>query len=84
MEKECLSIDEIKQLQGNYNKLVEQNKSFQMELKEKKQELDELSAGVLMIAEIIGLDVPKGTTTNDIISEIAAALDESGEHQEEV
>lgn len=84
MEKECLSIEEIKQLQGNYNKLVEQNKSFQAELREKKQELDELSAGVLMIAEIIGLDVPKGTTANDIISEIAAALDKSGEHQEEV
>lgn len=84
MEKECLNIEEIKQLQGNYNKLVEQNKSFQTELREKKQELDELSAGVLMIAEVIGLDVPKGTTANDIISEIAAALDESGEHQEEV
>lgn len=82
MEKECLSIEEIKQLQGNYNKLVEQNKSFQAELREKKQELDELSAGVLMIAEIIGLDVPKETTANDIISEIAAALDESDEQEE--
>lgn len=82
MEKECLSIEEIKQLQGNYNKLVEQNKSFQAELREKKQELDELSAGVLMIAEIIGLDVPKGTTANDIISEIAAALDENDEQEE--
>lgn len=82
MEKECLSIEEIKQLQGNYNKLVEQNKSFQAELRAKKQELDELSAGVLMIAEIIGLDVPKGTTANDIISEIAAALDESDEQEE--
>lgn len=82
MEKECLNIEEIKQLQGNYNKLVEQNKSFQAELREKKQELDELSAGVLMIAEIIGLDVPKGTTANDIISEIAAALDENDEQEE--
>ena len=82
MEKECLSIEKIKQLQGNYNKLVEQNKSFQAELREKKQELDELSAGVLMIAEIIGLDIPKGTTANDIISEIAAALDENDEQEE--
>ena len=77
-----MSIEEIKQLQGNYNKLVEQNKSFQAELRKKKQELDELSAGVLMIAEIIGLDVPKGTTANDIISEIAAALDENDEQEE--
>lgn len=76
MEQKAMSIAEINQLQGCYEKVVEQNKDLQRDLNAKKQELNELSAGVLMIAEILGLEVPHKATANDMISQIAANLEE--------
>lgn len=76
-EQKPLSIDELNRLQGSYNEVVKQNKNLQTNLNSLRQKLDELSAGVLMIAEILNLDIEKDAKTRDIISEIAAFLEEN-------
>lgn len=76
-EQKPLSIDELNRLQGSYNEVVKQNKNLQTNLNSLRQKFDELSAGVLMIAEILNLDIEKDAKTRDIISEIAAFLDEN-------
>ncbi|MCM1296121.1 MAG: hypothetical protein NC311_11320 [Muribaculaceae bacterium] len=45
-------------------------------LDEALQKIEELSAGVLMIAELLNMDVPKGTDDSDLISQIAAIIEE--------
>lgn len=76
-EQKPLSIDELNRLQGSYNEVVKQNKNLQTNLNSLRQKFDELSAGVLMIAEILNLDIEKDAKTRDIISEIAAFLEEN-------
>lgn len=76
-EQKPLSIDELNRLQGSYNEVVKQNKNLQTKLNSLRQNFDELSAGVLMIAEILNLDIEKDAKTRDIISEIAAFLEEN-------
>ena len=76
-EQKPLSIDELNRLQGSYNEVVKQNKNLQTNLISLRQKFDELSAGVLMIAEILNLDIEKDAKTRDIISEIAAFLEEN-------
>lgn len=77
-----LSIDEINQLQGSYNAVVKQNKSLQSEIGKLQQKFDEISAGVLMIAEIMGLEVPKHANANEMISQIAAIIEEQRQNAE--
>lgn len=81
-EQKPMSIEEINQLSGYCSKLQKQNKDLQSELREKKQELEELSSGVLMIAELLGIDVPRGEKTPDLISTIAATIEEQQEAAE--
>lgn len=76
-EQKPLSIDELNRLQGSYNEVVKQNKNLQTNLNSLRQKFDELSAGVLMIAEILNLDIEKDAKTRDIISEIASFLEEN-------
>jgi len=45
-------------------------------LDEALQRIEELSAGILMIAELLNMDVPKETDDSDLISEIAALIEE--------
>lgn len=45
-------------------------------LDEALQVIDELSAGVFMIAELLNIDVPKDTDESDLISAIAAHIEE--------
>lgn len=45
-------------------------------LDEALQKIEELSAGIFMIAELLNMDVPKGTDDSDLISEIAAVIEE--------
>lgn len=76
-EQKPLNIDELNRLQGSYNEVVKQNKNLQTNLNSLRQKFNELSAGVLMIAEILNLDIEKDAKTRDIISEIAAFLEEN-------
>lgn len=75
-EQKALSIEKINQLSGYCNKLQEQNKNLQRDLRNKKQEFEELFSGVLMIAELLGIDVFKGEKSADLISVIAATIEE--------
>ena len=41
------------------------------------QKIDELSAGVLMLAELLGISVPLGYDDRDLISEIAVKIEQN-------
>lgn len=56
----------------NYKKVLNKNKLLRDKL---IQDNDELSAGVLMLAEIAGLQVPTNLKARDIISELAVILE---------
>ena len=45
-------------------------------LDEALQKIEELSAGIFMIAELLNMEVLKGTDDSDLISEIAAHIEE--------
>lgn len=45
-------------------------------LDEALQKIEELSAGIFMIAELLNIEVLKGTDDSDLISEIAAHIEE--------
>ena len=45
-------------------------------LDEALQKIEELSSGVLMIAELLNIEVPKDADESDLISEIAALIEE--------
>lgn len=45
-------------------------------LDEALQKIEELSAGIFMIAELLNMSIPKGTDDSDLISEIAALIEE--------
>ena len=73
---------EQKLLKGQYKKAVEQNKNLQSAVRKYRrlrdklvQENEEMSAGILMLAEITGIEVPKGTDNRDLVSEIAVAIE---------
>ena len=65
----------------NYKKILKKN----IALRDKFiQDNDELSAGVLMLAEIAGIKVPANLKARDIISELAVILEKYTEPKDEI
>ena len=64
----------------NYKKVLNKNKLLRDKL---IQDNDEISAGVLMLAEIVGIQVPTNFKARDIISELAVILEKSMEPKNE-
>ena len=56
----------------NYKKILKKNVALRNKF---IQDYDELSAGVLMLAEIAGVKVPADIKARDIISELAVILE---------
>lgn len=65
----------------NYKKVLKKNVTLRNKL---IQDNDELSAGVLMLAEIAGIQVPANLKARDIISELAVILENFIESKNEV
>ena len=60
----------------NYKKVLKKNVTLRNKL---IQDYDELSAGVLMLAEIAGIKVPTDLKARDIISELAVIIEHYAE-----
>lgn len=65
----------------NYKKVLKKNITLRNRL---IQDNDELSAGVLMLAEIAGIKVPENLRARDIISELAVILEKFIEPKDEL
>lgn len=65
----------------NFKKILKKNKLLRDRL---IQDNDELSAGVLMLAEIAGIQVPANLKARDIISELAVILEKFIEPKNEI
>lgn len=65
----------------NYKKVLKKSKLLRDKL---VQGNDELSAGVLMLAEIAGIQVPANLKARDIISELAVILEQYTEPKNDV
>lgn len=63
----------------NYKKILKKNVALRNKF---IQDYDELSAGVLMLAEIAGITVPTDLKARDIISELAVILEQKMEGAE--
>ena len=63
----------------NYKKVLKKNVALRNKF---IQDYDELSAGVLMLAEIAGITVPTDLKARDIISELAVILEQKMEGAE--
>ena len=65
----------------NYKKVLKKNITLRNKL---IQDNDELSAGILMLAEIAGIKVPDNLKARDIISELAVILEKFIEPKDEI
>ena len=65
----------------NYKKVLKKNITLRNKL---IQDNDELSAGILMLAEIAGIKVPENLKARDIISELAVILEKFIEPKDEI
>ena len=65
----------------NYKKVLKKNKLLRDKL---IQDNDELRAGVLMLAEIVGIQIPANLKARDVISELAVILEKYTEPKNDV
>lgn len=65
----------------NYKKVLNKNKLLRDKL---IQDNDEISAGVLMLAEIVSIQVPTNFKAHDIISELAVILEKFTETNNDI